>query len=477
MQIPAPIRARARARRARGPRNASAALRTALALLATVTLAGPAPAEEDALEPGPATAAFLGLLSGSPETTAESLAFVEGNWHPGFVAMSLDVIRFFRTPQTTIALLSVMERETGESLGFELDAWYRHVWNREPAYHPEYRVFRSTLFRLLDPRFAEYFAPGREGTIRLDEVVWGGVRQDGIPPLRDPKMIAAADATYLDDGDVVFGIEVDGDARGYPKRILAWHEMFVDEVGGVPVAGVYCTLCGTVILYETRHAGTDHALGTSGFLYRSNKLMYDKATSSLWSTMRGEPVMGPLVGRGIVLARRSVVTTTWGEWRRRHPDTQVLSLETGHQRDYSEGAAYREYFASPELMFPVPATDDRLRHKDEVLGVLLAHHPDLPLALSARYLAEHPVHHDRIGEVDLVVVTDPSGANRVYETGEVRFVGYDGDAALTDSTGASWRLTEAQLTGADGRTLARLPAQRAFWFGWFSAFNRTRLVD
>ncbi len=451
--------------------------RAALGLVAALSLAGPATAAEEAAEPGPATEAFLRLLVGNPGTTSESLAWIEANWHPGFVAMSLDVMRFFRTPQTTIALLGLIERETGQSLGFELDAWYRYVWNREPDYHPEYRAFRRALFELLDPRFAEYFAPGRASTIRLDEVVWGGVRQDGIPPLRDPKMIGADEATYLDDGDVVFGIEVEGDARGYPKRILAWHEMFVDEVGGVAVAGVYCTLCGTVILYETRHAGVGHVLGTSGFLYRSNKLMYDRATSSLWSTMRGEPVIGPLVGKDIELARRSVVTTTWGEWRRRHPDTRVLSLDTGHQRDYAEGAAYREYFASPELMFPVPVTDDRLRHKDEVLGVLLARHPEQPLALSARYLAEHPVHHDRIGEVELVVITDPSGANRVYESADVRFVGFDGDATVTDQAGGSWRLGEAALTSEDGRTLSRLPAQRAFWFGWFSAFNRTRLVD
>ena len=82
-----------------------------------------------------------------------------------------------------------------------------------------------------------------------------------------------------------------------------------------------------------------HNLGTSGFLYRSNKLMYDQDTQSLWNTIWGQPVVGPLVDRGIVLERLSVVTTTWGEWRRRHPDTKVLSLNTGYDRDYTEGAA------------------------------------------------------------------------------------------------------------------------------------------
>ena len=77
----------------------------------------------------------------------------------------------------------------------------------------------------------------------------------------------------------MFGLAVNGDVRAYPRRILGWHEMFVDEVGGVPVAGVYCTLCGTMILYKTEVEGVNHELGTSGFLYRSNKLMYDQARS------------------------------------------------------------------------------------------------------------------------------------------------------------------------------------------------------
>ena len=113
---------------------------------------------------------------------------------------------------------------------------------------------------------------------------WGGVKQDGIPPLRQPNMVSAAEADYLQNDNVVFGIAINGDARAYPKRILAWHEMFIDNIGGIDFAGVYCTLCGAVILYKTRHEGIEHKLGTSGFLYRSNKLMYDQDTQSLWNT-------------------------------------------------------------------------------------------------------------------------------------------------------------------------------------------------
>ena len=422
------------------------------------------------------TRAFLTLLVGDANDTARAAELIEAHWEPSFLPMALEVIRLTRSAEVSGALVRIMEREGGAGLGRDLDARQRAMWNAPEARHPRYAAFKSALYSLIDPRFSAYFEGAGETLIRLDEIVWGGVRQDGIPPLRDPAMLAAEDAGYLEDDHIVFGIAVNGDARAYPKRILAWHEMFVDTVGGVPVAGVYCTLCGTVILYRTEHEGVHHRLGTSGFLYRSNKLMYDQATQSLWSTMRGTPVVGPLAGQGIVLERGSVVTTTWGEWRRRHPGTRVLSLDTGHRRDYAEGAAYRDYFATDALMFQVPVLDTRLKSKDEVFTVLLAGHPEAPLAIAAEFLAANPVHHDAIEGTALVVLTDPSGANRAYASEDVTFTRYDGDRSVEDGSGTVWTMDEHALTAEDGRVLHRVPAQRAFWFGWYAAFPNTRLV-
>jgi hypothetical protein len=180
-----------------------------------------------------------------------------------------------------VNLVSLLQAKTGQPYGFDLDGWYQWLWNEDEVRHPEYAKFKSLLYSLIDPRFGEYFGKDRPAKIRLDEIVWGGVVQDGIPPLRNPEMIKASDADYLDNDNIVFGIEVNGDARAYPKRIMGWHEMFVDDVGGLPVVGVYCTLCGTMILYKTELRGVNHRLGTSGFLYRSNKLMYDGGTNSL----------------------------------------------------------------------------------------------------------------------------------------------------------------------------------------------------
>lgn len=252
--------------------------------------------------------------------------------------------------------------------------------------------------------------------------------------------------------------------------------MFTDTIEGLDVVGVYCTLCGAMIVYETNVDGTRHKLGTSGFLYRSNKLMYDRSTSSLWNTFWGRPVIGPLTDKGVSLKRRSVVTTTWGEWKSRHPDTTVLSLNTGYKVDYSEGIAYKDYFATDKLMFSVPELDNRLKNKAEVLGILPDEAGDgLPLAISADYLRRHPVYYGKSGHREIVVLTDASGANRVYKGG-IKIDRWLDRNTLIDSQGQNWKVTESGLHSESGQTHRRLAAHRAFWFGWYSAFPNTSLL-
>jgi hypothetical protein len=427
--------------------------------------------EEDKAE-----AHFIELVVSPDKEFNKTLASIEATWKPSYLALSLDVLSLAWEVKMRERLIDLMQRKKGQSFGEDMNGWYRWMWNQPEARHPHYAQFKSNLFKYIDPRFAGYFDDAREDTIRLDEVRWGGVKQDGIPPLRQPTMIAADEADYLEDSNVVFGVEINGDARAYPKRILAWHEMFVDEIGGMQFAGVYCTLCGAVILYETLHNGTQYNIGTSGFLYRSNKLMYDKTTQSLWSTTRGEPVIGPLVGKGIQLQRSYLVTTTWGEWKRRHPHTSVLSVKTGHSRNYREGVAYQQYFATDDLMFNVPNEDARLNNKDEILALTFPKLNDEKLAIHAAYLAGNPIYYDAMGEKKFVVLTDTSGANRVYQAGKVRFVEYDQAESVIDENGLKWALSESRLSSQQGDELQRLPAHRAFWFGWVAAHPDTRLI-
>ena len=437
---------------------------------------GTLPAAQSSKDSSKEALTITRLLSPDQETTNDAFEQISRDWKNSFTAMILEVIRLNPDFSLNSRLFRLLARETGQNFGRDIQRWQNWIWNSEVEPHPYYANFKSVLYGLVDPKFAGYFSNRYTNKIRLDEVVWGGVLQDGIPPLRYPEMISAAQADYLDDGNIVFGIEINGDARAYPKRILAWHEMFADEVGGESVAGVYCTLCGAMVLYNTVHEGVSYYLGTSGFLYRSNKLMYDRKTQSLWNTLWGQPVIGPLADSDITLERLSVVTSTWGEWRRRHPDTQVLSINTGHRRDYSEGAAYRSYFATDKLMFGVPKLDTRLKNKTEVLGIVFAQSSGASLAISEKFLAKNPLYHDSLGDLDFIVLTDESGANRVFETRGNTFERWDQDHTAVDKEETSWTLTESQLTASDGRILKRLPAHRAFWFGWYSAYPQTRLV-
>ena len=334
------------------------------------------------------------------------------------------------------------------------------------------------MHRAIDSRFAKYFLSRQnQSKIRLDEVRWGGVIQDGIPPLRNPDMINANQARYLEDDHIIFGISINGDTRAYPKRILAWHEMFTDQVGGVPVSGVYCTLCGTVILYKTEQNGVQYQMGTSGFLYRSNKLMYDKKTQSLWNTLWGKPVIGPLVDKGIELEYLSVVTTTWGEWKKRHPETKVLSLKTGHDRNYDEGIAYKDYFSTDELMFNIPKKDKRLKNKQEILAIRLPGETEENIAISSKYLRKNPIHTGIINQKNFIVFTDKSGAHRVYFNKTIEFVTYNGQSTATDSKGNSWKLEEEELINTKTQeVLKRIPTHNAFWFGYKAAFPEVTLI-
>jgi Protein of unknown function (DUF3179) len=431
--------------------------------------------------------AFIAIMAPSEAAAAAAVRQIVQPWRESSAALLLEAL--YRVPHQTVLLqvVDVLEKVTGIPFTGDINPWYEWLWSQERPVHPDALEFKARVYERIDPRFREYFGGKPVSLIRVDEVRWGGVRRDGIPPLKNPKMLTAKEATWLGDEDIIFGVAIDGDIRAYPKRILAWHEMFKDRIGGRELAGVYCTLCGALIVYDTRVKGVQHELGTSGFLYRSNKLMYDHATQSMWSTLDGSPVIGKLVGQGIQLPSLHVVTTTWKEWRSRHPGTQVLSLDTGHQRNYDEGMAYREYFATDRLMFNVQHKDDRLANKAEILALRKlagasgaganpsTAHSDT-LAISAAYLAKTPVYHDRLAGADLVVLTDASGANRVYDATGVRFASWDQKSSVTDAAGKVWKMDEAALTAPGGEQRLRQSAHRAFWFGWVAAYPQTRLV-
>jgi hypothetical protein len=411
------------------------------------------------------------LFEGSASSRQEALDRLVRSGRADAAPILILALRF-GGPEYGSRLVKALEKLTGASPGTAWADWM--LWQEahpEIGVIPGFAALQIRVYSLIDPNFQVFLSADVPHEIRLEEIAWGGVVKDGIPALTNPRLIAAQAATYLQPGDLVFGVAINGDVRAYPLRIMDWHEMFNDVIGGVPVSLAYCTLCGSGILFETLVAGHPRpfVFGSSGFLYRSNKLMYDTATHSLWNQFTGRPVVGPLTGSGIMLKTRPVVITTWADWKARHPSTRVLALDTGHRRDYSPGAAYARYFASPDLMFPTNVDQSKLKQKDYVFALRSS---GAEMAWPLALFEGGAVINDRAGVIDLVLIGDAATRTvRAYRSEGLAFEKGPSPDRVTHA-GEVWQVTEDALLGPGGRMLSRLPGHVAYWFAWSGYFGR-----
>ncbi len=406
------------------------------------------------------------VISGDSSMRRKALEALEERGNADVAPALIQALRFVRDDAR--AIVATLAALTDVRPG---DRW--HDWMLWQEAHPEIKPFdgfdgfKADVMAFIDPNFRLFLRRGVAHEIRLEEIAWGGVVKDGIPALINPTHVGASEADYLGDDELVFGVQINGDARAYPMRILDWHEMFNDVVGGVPVALAYCTLCGSGILYGTQVPGQTETFtfGSSGFLYRSNKLMYDRQTHSLWNQFTGRPVVGPLTGSGIELKVRPVTITRWKSWLERHPDTKVLSLDTGYARDYTPGRPYGAYFASPDLMFPALVPDAQLRPKDYVFALRVGQHEK---AWPLTDFLGGKVINDSVGDLDVVLIGDAATRTvRAYEAGGRDFAMAAGrPESLVAADGETWRVEEEALAGPNGERLARLPGHIAYWFAW-----------
>ncbi|MEM9383267.1 MAG: DUF3179 domain-containing protein [Planctomycetota bacterium] len=367
-----------------------------------------------ALQAAPPSAVdVLDLLPERPAERREA-AFdaVGGSGDPAFTAPLLDLLALATTAEEWYRVVDALGALHGEDVRGTERPW--RTWSIRRAEDPGrevpdgYAEFKARLFAsALDPAFARFLGAERVARVPLDEVVWGGVRVDGIPALDDPEAVPAADATFLTDDDPVFGMALGGEARAYPTRVLDWHEMVNDVLGGVPFSLTWCTLCGAPVPYRGALEGERVTFGSSGLLWRSNKLMYDRGTDTLWNQATGRPVIGPLADAQVTLEVLPVRTTTWGRWRREHPSTTVVTPRTGHDRDYVPGAAYGDYFASDETMFPAPGIGATFRPKERIVVVRRG---GAAAAVSLEVLERTGVATVDLGARPVVVVAPPAGA-------------------------------------------------------------------
>ncbi len=373
--------------------------------------------------------------------------------HAWFIA---DLLRFYGG-EPAQQLRNSFERMTGVSLGGDPDAAFS-PWNSAtnhliawdtPAY-PGYQEDKAGIFLLLEEGWTPFFTD-EDADIDWRYLSWGGVFIDDrelgnpngcpggcIPALDDPVVTDAEGGDWYPDDRIVFGLVEGDEALAIPLNIAEVHEMFNLTLGGRRIGMPYCTLCGSAQAYYTDNTGADEqpVLRTSGLLSRSNKVMYDLRTSSVFDTFTGAAVSGPLQDSGVVLEELTVVRSTWAEWKAAHPDTTIVAEDGGIGRSYELDPLGGRDDDGP--IFPIGAPDDRLGVQELVVGVITS---------------------------DDVKIAFPSdAASAVLAAGDA--VELAGVELVEDGDG---------LRAVDAESGDEIAAHEAFWFAW-SQFHPDTLL-
>jgi hypothetical protein len=322
-----------------------------------------------------------------------------------------------------------------------------------------------------------------------DEIISGGPPPDGIPPIDEPKFLAPSDVTFLEPQEPVIAVEVGDVAKAYPIRILMWHEIVNDDFDGTPVVVTYCPLCNTGIAYlRPTIDGELLDFGTSGKLYRSNLVMYDRQTNSYWPQAIGKAVVGPLIGEELEFVPARILS--WGDWSQAYPEGLVLSTDTGAQRDYGTNP-YAGYDDEERPFLFSGDIDPRLPAKEHVLGIAgdeVIAFPYSELALRAvggatvvqgSFGGERLAifwHTGTVSALDAAQIPDSNdvGAAAAYvpvaDGRRLTFVVQDG-RIVDEQTGSQWSIDGRAVDGPlVGTRLEVAVAIDSFWFDW-AAFH------
>ena len=349
----------------------------------------------------------------------------------------------------------------------------------------------SALDDMLDPAFPD-------ALVDVSGIISGGPPPDGIPPIDEPAFVSftAADA-YLADAEPVVALEIGGDARAYPAQVMIWHEIVNDVVGGVPVSVTYCPLCNSAVTYVRQIQGVETTFGTSGRLFNSALVMYDRATESLWTHFDGLAVVGTLTGESLEPIGSPLMA--YGDFKAAYPSGTVLDRDrTGHSRDY--GANPYAGYDNPES-FPFlfrGAADPRARELQRVVGIEVGEEAmAVMIEAIASTDAATTVTPLTVGGTDLVVLWKEGQSSaldqRTIEGGrDVGSVGVflpevdgqvltlvaDGDGYRDLETDSTWTVAGTATDGPlAGSALERIAHLDTFWFAWSTYKPGTGLVE
>lgn len=343
-----------------------------------------------------------------------------------------------------------------------------------------------------DPDSDEFADP----LVPLSEIISGGPPPDGIPPVDDPVFLSVADnLEILDPAEPVVALEINGDARAYPIRAMIWHEIVNDTVGGVPVSVTYCPLCNSAVTYRREISGVETTFGTSGRLYASALVMYDRATESLWTHFDGKAIVGVLTGAQLEAIGSPLMA--WGDFTAAYPEGQILDWnETGFRRDYGRNPyeGYDDDTTQPFLFRG--SLDDRGLAKQRVVGIAL---DDQAVAydLESISVGEASATNILVADRDLVIFWKAGQASALDEgilqdgrdvgsvgvfssvvDGESLTFASLGDQFVDDETGSVWIISGEAISGSlQGSRLERVEHLDTFWFSWSTYQPDTTLIE
>lgn len=327
-------------------------------------------------------------------------------------------------------------------------------------------------------------------SIALSELIRGlgaSDPRDVIPPLDEPKFETVVEASqWLDDREPVALLELGGEARAYPLRILTWHEIVNDQVGDLPVAVTYCPLCNSAVGFRRQVDGQVLRFGTSGLLRNSDLVMWDRQTESLWQQITGEAIVGGLTGTRLEFIPTPIVS--WKDFRVRFPQGKVLSQETGFQRAYGSNP-YVGYDSEQRPFLFTGEPDSRYPAMERVVGVTVR---GTNKAYPFSVISQERAVNDVVAGEPVLVVWGSAGTASALDSGAIaqgrsvgvglaylrtvggRVLTFDaqGDDTFKDrETGSTWDLLGKATAGPlAGASLAPAVHTNHFWFAW-AAFN------
>ena len=437
--------------------------------LASVALVTPGCGQEP--QGNPSTAGqFVQFSVGAPENRMHALAWIEDHWQTGFEAMAIEALRFTGSRESKQAMIDLLEQKTGQNYGADTDAWQRWLWRSRPPINPRYAEVKAALFGMVDVNYRAYFLNSPATDVRLDEVQWVGLRRvDDLAALVNPAM-SSADDSKLGAKQLVHGVVVNGESRAYARAVIALHGVVRDSVGGTDFLLVNDRFTGAGAAYELGHE--HQALAVSGFLHRGDPLLYDPSTQSLWSSLRGQPVVGPLVAKNLQLKQLPTVTAPWGAWRKRHPDSLVTREIPSEQRYLAGQANYRKFVAEKRLV--ASSATPELAAEENVLGIS---QDNKALAIPLSLLRDTRIYSTQLGGTGITLLSTRDNATRAYATGEVIITAWENANHVVAQNGELWRITEHALLNDAGVTLPRIATRQARWAAWKGAFEDSQVAQ